>query len=74
MLSASVWNKDEENGSRFLEGCEHFFCFIFLFSEKIMKLNMLNSSCAQFFTNISMKKRKHVSVMESKSKYHLSRS
>lgn len=50
------------------------FAFIFLFSEKIMKLNMPNSSCAQFFTNISMKKSKHVSMMESKSKYHLSRS
>lgn len=27
MLSAGVWNKDEENDSRFVEGCEHFLCF-----------------------------------------------
>lgn len=58
ILSAGIWNKDKENDSRFLEGCEcflkrpWFFRLFVLVRNLIRKLNRTNSLCTWFFYNM----------------------
>lgn len=75
ILSAGIWNKDKENDSRFLEGCERFlkcpwfFHLFVLVRNLIRKPNMTNSLCTWFFYNMF----RHLRWKAKANNFHLSR-